>query len=137
MFAYVCTACVTGKMQITHDSLFVHHGGAWLWVFVAETEEEMLTELLSKFILQEGLHEELETLKVNFLLKEISPLTWLILHTNIITAWSDKNIKRQITWLKISGFYAEQNDKQEASSVNGRQAILETTMVSLPSPNII
>lgn len=73
-------------MQITHDCLLVHHGGAWLGVFVAETEEEMLTELLSKFILQEGLHEELETLKVNFLLKEISPVTQLILHTNIITA---------------------------------------------------
>ncbi|KAK2880847.1 hypothetical protein Q8A67_018115 [Cirrhinus molitorella] len=43
--------------------------GAWLGVLVAETQEEMLTELLSKFILQEGLHEELETLKVNFLLK--------------------------------------------------------------------
>jgi len=91
---------VIGKTQITHDPLLVHHGEAWLGVFVAETEEEMLRELHSKFILQ----KELETLKVNFLL---TVNTRLILHTNIITALSGcKTIKRQIT-LKISGFYAE------------------------------
>lgn len=53
---------------------------------VAETEEEMLAELFSKFTLQEGLHEELETLKVNFLLKVIHPVTRLIFHTDQITA---------------------------------------------------